>query len=165
MSTETITTSDIQTVVIGEIATSKPIPLTLKPDGDTLIADVGDFRVTLAQQEDTWWFMLSRKGVRIARGRSLEKNNQVGVLRAAGKALKQCLTMEPHLGTCTACGGDTWPSTAGIGKDGKIITDEAWYQARAAASKEFFGKEIPDHMVLRCLDPDCELHKQPQRRA
>jgi hypothetical protein len=47
----------------------------------------------------------------------------------------------------------------------KIMTDDAYYAARAKASKEFFGREIPDYLIYRCLDPACELHKQPQRRA
>jgi len=165
MSSENITVADIGTISGVEGVKRQPLPLTLKPDGDTLVADVGEFRITLAMQDKIWWFMLSRKGIRLARGRSLQENNQVGVLRTAGKMLRQYLAMEPHMGICTACGGDTWPANAGYEPAGALIADENWYQGRALASKEFFGKDIPDHMVLRCLDPDCELHKQPQRRA
>jgi hypothetical protein len=141
---------------------------------------------------DVWHYAITHKGVQLCSGRALDADNQQGVLRTAHKMLAQFLMMEPYLGTCDGCGGATWPFKPAVAKvdcpDCRqrpedvgqpnlaacatckqmrvvevMVTDDDWYAERAAAAKEFFGNDIPDHLVYRCLSQDCELHKKPQR--
>ncbi len=142
-----------------------------------------------------WGYQIYYKGVRLCNGHALERDNQQGCINTIQKLLIRFLSLEPHLISCASCNGAAWPFNPGVTQDqcpdckidpgdpakrqpprcntckGKgvlaprIIFDEDWYAARAAAAAAFFGQNIPDHLVFRCLDKNCELHRQPQRRT